>query len=106
VCGFPYQEVISRTRADDQKAVYERLGRLTILQRELEAGTRNASRLILGTSGLAETTYALWLEMLDAADSFIVDSERDQGMKRTAKVHDLAYTASRAGDENTKTDVR
>src|SRR5258707_732318 len=68
VQGFVQKEVISWTLTDNPEVVYERLIGLAILKRILEALLRNASRLVLGTSGLAGTADALWLKMEGATD--------------------------------------
>ena len=76
-----HKEVISWTLADNPEVVYERLVGLAILKRILEALLRNASRLVLGTSGLAGTADALWVKMEEATDIVAIDGERDQGVQ-------------------------
>jgi len=106
VQGFVHKEVISWTLADNPEVVYERLVDLAILKRILEALLRNASRLVLGTSGLAGTADALWLKMEDATDIVATDRERDQGVQGAGKVHSLSSPACCARDKNGQINLR
>src|SRR5438105_4635143 len=101
-----HQEVVPRTLADNPEVIYERFIRLAILERILKALLRNASRLVLGTGGLASTADVLWLEMEEATDIVAIDRERDQRVQGARKVHNLPRAPCSAGDENAQTDVR
>lgn len=103
---FMHQKIVPRTLTNNSKVVNKRIGRLAILQRTLKALLRNASRLVLGTSGLASTANALWLKMDFATDIVAIDGERDQAVQRTRKVDDLPGTACSTGDKNGQTDIR
>jgi hypothetical protein len=92
--------------ADDPEVVYESVSRLAILERTLKAFLRNASRIVLGTSGLARTAEALWLEMEVASDIVVIGGERDQSVQRADEVHDFAVTTCCARDENAQIDIR
>jgi len=106
VQGLVHEEVVPRTLADNPEVVYERFIRLAILERILKALLRNASRLVLGTSGLASTADALWLEMEEATNIVPVDSERDQGVQGAGKVHNLSGATCSTRDENGQTEIR
>ena len=107
VRGFMYQKVISSgALADNPEVVHERRVRLPILQRRREALLRNTSCVVLGTSSLAETAYALWLEMGVGTDLVAVDCERQQRVQGATKVHDLSGTFCSAGHEYAQADIR
>ena len=90
VQGLVHEEVVPWTFADDPEVVHERLICLAILKRILKALLRNASRLVLGASGLAGTADTLWLKMEEAADIVAIDGERDEGVQWAGKVHSLS----------------
>lgn len=104
--GLVHQEIIPRTLADNPEIVYGRYIRLPILERILKALLCNASRLVIGTSGLAGAADALWLEMEVATDIVAIDRERDQGVEGAAQVHNFPGATSSAGHENGHIDVR
>jgi hypothetical protein len=106
VQGFVHKEVVSWTLADNPEVVYERLVGLAILKILLEALLRNASRLVLGTSGFAGTADALWLKMEEATDIVAIDGERDQGVQGARKVHSLSSPACCARDKNGQINLR
>jgi hypothetical protein len=63
-----HKVVVSWTLADNSKVVYERLVCLAVLERSLKTLLRDASRLVLSTSGLTGTADALWLKMEETTD--------------------------------------
>jgi hypothetical protein len=72
---FVHQKVISWALADYPEIIYEGCIRLPILQRRREALAGNPSCLVLGTSGLADSTDTLRLRVQFATDLVAIDSD-------------------------------